>query len=109
MSYPAYGQSWDSTEEVLTGVTLDRASNGVPKVRSFFTADKKVFNLVHPVCTNSEKTTLVAFYASNKLTSFTFVWAADGATYTVIFGEGGPRYTPLPGNRWRIETQLVQV
>ena len=108
MSYPAYAQSYDSREVRLQGRQIDRATNGVAKARSFFAAEKKTWTIVHPALTSAERTALESFYASNMLTTFSFVWNGDGATYTVMFGEQDPVYVPLPGSRWQVTVSLVQ-
>ena len=108
MPYPTLVQSYDSKEKRIGGRQLDRATNGTPKVRSFFSAEKKAWTLVHPDITAAEKATFEAFYSANSLTSFTFTWAADATSYTVLFDANEPTYTPRPGNRWTITVDLVQ-
>ena len=109
MSYPTLDTSYGSAEKVLAGRQIDRATNGAPKARVLFSAQKKVFNLVHPEITIAERATFDAFYAANQTNSFSFVWLGDGATYTCIFGEDEPQYIKVPVNRWTITVQLVQV
>lgn len=109
MSYPAIAQSYDSKENRLTGRQLDRASNGTLHVRSFFTSQKKTFNIIHQLVTDDDKATIEAFYAANALNSFTFVWLADGASYTCMFSEEDPVYEPAALGLWNITTSLVQV
>lgn len=107
-AYPTFGQSRDSAETSLDDLQIDRASNGVPRGRAMYTAIKKTFSVVHPRLSASDKTTLDAFYATNRLLQFTFVWAADGATYTCIFASPPPTYKSLPGGRWAATVQMVQ-
>jgi len=81
MAYPTftYAISQDSSETTLDDLQIDRASNGTPKGRAFYTVPKMQFELVHQGMSSAEKATLKAFYAANRTTSFTFVWAGDGA------------------------------
>ena len=108
MAYPSLKQSRESKEKRVGGRQLDRASNGTPKVRSFFSTEKKAWTLVHPDITAAEKATFEAFYSANSLTSFSFTWLADGVSYTVLFDATEPSYQPRPGNRWTITVDLVQ-
>ena len=107
-TYPALQQSTDSKETRETGRQLDRASNGSPKVRVLFSAQKKSFSVVHPALTDVEKATLEAFVSVNSLLSFYFVWKADGVTYTCKFGGSDPDYSQLPGGRWRVTVPMVE-
>ena len=109
MAYPTLQQNLNSKESQLQGRQVDRASNGVVKVRSMFTVSKKVFDLYHQALTTAQKTTLETFYAANLFNSFAFVWNADGATYTVFFGEGDLNFMPVYGaGYWNCNVQLVQ-
>jgi hypothetical protein len=110
MAYPTftYNPSQSSSEELLDDLQVDRASNGKPKVRSFYTAPKKAFSLVHEGMTGAERTTLLAYYAANRLLPFDFVWAADGATYTCLFS-AAPKSTITSGLHWTVTTQLVEI
>lgn len=107
-NYPAYKQSDDSAEQRLSGREVDRATNGAPKVRSFFTAEKKQFKVEHPYVTTAEKVAFEAFYTANALVTFSFVWKGDGATYTCLFDADAPVYRPLTPGYWAITATLVQ-
>ena len=108
MAYPTTSQTTNSKELRLTGRQLDRASNGTPKVRSFYTADKKEFAVAHEYITTAEKQTLEAFIAANAANSFDFAWAADGTTYTCLLAAQAPEYTAHPGGYWSVMVYLVQ-
>lgn len=108
-TYPTFacGTGLASVETTLDDLQIDRASNGVPRLRAYYTAPKKAFSLVHPSATNAEKSALLTFYNTNRLITFNLIWAGDGATYTCYFG-GAPLTKPLPGQLWEITTQVVQ-
>lgn len=108
MTYPVMDQDYNSDEVRLNGRQLDRASNGAPRIRQFFTTEKKTFRIVHPNITAAEKATFEAFYTANLLNSFAFVWDADGVSYTVYFGEKDPVYKPIEGGTWTLTVELVQ-
>lgn len=111
MAYPSLRQSYASKESRLSGRQVDRATNGAPRGRVFFTSQKKTFQVVHTGMTDADKATIEAFYAANSLLSFSFVWRYDAATYTCIFGADEPTYTRIPKSDrlWEITVMLVQV
>jgi hypothetical protein len=98
----------DSTETTLDDLETDRATNGAPRSRSFYTLPKKKFDLVFSGCNATDKAAVEAFYSANKIISFSFTWVADGVTYTCYFSKPAPQYRPLPGMFWRIGITLVQ-
>ncbi len=110
MAYPTftYAISQDSSETTLDDLQIDRASNGTPKGRAFYTVPKMQFELVHQGMSSAEKATLKAFYAANRTTPFDLVWAGDGETYSCLFS-APPRFAVEPGLRWTGTSNLVQV
>ena len=108
-TYPTftYNPSQRSDEALLDDLQIDRASNGTPRGRAFYTAPKKVFTVVHEAMTSAERATLLAFYAANRLLTFDFVWAADGVTYICLFA-AAPKSTITSGTYWTVTTQMVQ-
>lgn len=110
-AYPALteGPSYESKEETLDDLEIDRATNGAPRGRALYTAAKKKFTVVHERCSNADKATMTSFYGTNRLLTITFVWAADGLTYNCIFGKPCPQYDPMVGARWKITTTLLEV
>lgn len=108
-AYPTFacGQSLGSTETILDDIVVDRASNGVPRLRAFYTATKKQFSVLHERITPAEKATLDAFYQTNRLLSFTFVWAGDGVTYTCRF-TAPPTRNPIEGVFWEATCEMIQ-
>lgn len=106
-AYPNIAQDLDSTETVLDDLQVDRATNGAPRVRAMYTAPKRVFAVVHRWITPAEKASVDAFCSANRLLSFTFVWQADGVTYTCKFS-GPPNYKPMRGGWWEVVVPMVQ-
>jgi hypothetical protein len=107
--YPSFSQMTSSKEVQLMGREIDRATNGAPRARSFYSAPKKVFNIVHGTLTSAEKATLESFFAANALTTFNFVWAGDGNSYSVIFGNQDLQFAPAFNVKWAVNVQLLQV
>lgn len=108
MAYPSFPQSDQSKESTLTGRELDRASNGRPRIRCFYAADKKEFSIVHEYISNADKATLEAFIAANRYNNFDFLWKGDGITYSCLIADKAPEYTPHSGTRWSAAVYLVQ-
>lgn len=108
-TYPTltHAPSQASRERLIDDLQVDRATNGTPKVRALYTTPKKAFTVVHEFCTASEKATLDAFYSANRLLPITFVWAADGLTYTCLFA-AAPVPEVKPGLHWTITVDLIQ-
>lgn len=106
-SYPSFKQSMSSDEQTLDDIEIDRAVNGTPKLRAYYTARKKIFKIRHNYLLASEKTTLDSFYEANRLITFTFTWNADGVVYTCLFA-GPIKYSPAPAGRWEAEVNMVQ-
>ena len=108
-TYPTFADtpSRNSRERLLDDLQVDRATNGTPKVRALYTTPKKAFTVVHEQASAAEKATLDAFYSANRLLPITFVWAADGLTYTCLFAS-----PPVPelaaALRWTITVDLIQ-
>lgn len=88
-AYPTFacGQSSGSSKEIIDDLQVDRASNGAVRQRAFYSAPQYGFLVVHSTVTMAEISTMETFYATNRLLSFTFVWAIDGLTYTCRFAE----------------------
>lgn len=89
------------------GQNAVRSSNGALKMRRLFTTEKTDFTLDYWI-TSAQKTALENFYSSYKDVSNTIVWAADGATYTVLF-VAPPQYVWMPGGWWQARVRLMEV
>lgn len=109
-AYPTFacGQSYGSTETIVDEIQVDRATNGGVRIRSFYTSTLKAFSVKHAMATPAEKAALDAFYATNRLISFDFLWKGDNTTYTCQFASP-PVRQPVEGVYWEISCELVQV
>ena len=95
-AYPTLPQQIGSTEAWADDLVPDRSVSGGVKVRAFYTGVKRKFTVKHWL-NATDLATLKTFYTTNRLLTFTFVWAGDGQTYTCVFG-APPTYsvaTPL--------------
>lgn len=108
-TYPIYLQYLGSKERHVRGRRAVRATNGAIKVRTFFTTQKRAFEVAHLHLTSAEKTAWDAFYAANTNTLFSFIWGGDGQTYSVVFDDQDPSWQPMEGIRWGITQGLLQV
>ncbi len=106
-TYPTLPQSYGSRAEVLDGRIAVRATNGAPKGREMYAAEKKVFLVVHEI-TAAQRSTLLSFYNSYKDVTFDFAFAADGSTYTCIFGAPWRREALVFYGLWRVEVSLLE-
>jgi hypothetical protein len=96
-SYPSFPQ-WDGTRLVpRSGRIVRKASNGAVRIRELQSADKLDPTVVHGLLSSADRTTLLAFYAANRATSFTFTAAEDGSTRTCVFADPPYQIDPLPG------------
>lgn len=96
-----------SQQVTLDDLAVDRASNGTPRVRAFYTAPKKKFVLVFEGATAADKASVEAFYTTNRLLAISYTWPGDGSAYTCYFG-APIQYQPLPALYWRITVELLQ-
>jgi len=110
MAYPTYGQSIESTQEDYDDLQKDRTFAGILKTRSLVPVAniKKIFNVVHPYLTLTEKTALMSYYTTNRDATFSFTWKADNVAYNVKF-TSIPKITIVGGNWWRGVVTLEEV
>lgn len=107
-SYPSFAQLRASEEQTLDDIVIDRAVNGTPKSRAFYTARKKIFRIRHKCLLAADKATLNTFYETNRLLNFDFTWNADSVLYSCRFA-GPIKYTLAAGGRWEADVNMVQV
>lgn len=106
-TYPAFEWVRDqSRTDVDDGIQPMRASNGALKVRRLFPADKRAFVILHWL-SDSERATLVSFYATNKALNVDLVPPDTGAAAVVRFGRA-PVYE-LQGGYWTARVLLLEV
>lgn len=105
MAYPAYLQSEDSTVETVDNLQVDRATNGLLRGRATYSAPKKRFLIRHRRLTVAEADAIDTYYAAHRTEAFDFVWAKDGATYSVMFTQP-PRQACWEGLLWDVDVGL---
>lgn len=107
MTYPTAGIQWGAKETIGADRQIDRASNGTVRARMFYSTPKRTFDFVHQI-DSADLATFKSFYATNLTTSFAFLWAGDGQTYTCIFATE-PVYTPQAVGWTTVNVTLAQV
>lgn len=108
MAYPALDISASGPPGFNTGREIQTATNGASRGRMFYTARKRRFPFNHPLLNSTDLATFDAFYAANLTTSFSFTWPRDGVTYTCMFSEKEPTYTPV-GRCTTVSVELIEV
>lgn len=103
--YPAFRQILGSEHEPFDDVQIDRSIDGTGYGRAFFTARKHRFSLRH-VLTVAERDQLLDFYDDNRTLPVDLVWQFDRTTYTDLFIDGLPKFTPLSGVLLSAEVRL---
>lgn len=106
-AYPSFAQLEDSEEYILSGLIMERASNGAARGRSMYSGKKRGFVIKH-ILTAAEKATLETFYDTNIALTFDFVWAGDSVSRTCLFTPDSPKFIPLAGYLWRAEVPMEE-
>lgn len=106
--YPSVPQQVGSERQATFNTTLDQAESGRPRLRTFYSKVWGVWKIVHR-CTPTEKNTILSHYADHKLVSFNFVFAGDGLTYVVEYGDIPQIQLSDDNFLWDVETHLVEV
>lgn len=107
-AYPSIGVNYGSSERTIDPLRTARSLANDLKASRVATAAKRGFMVVHDNLTDADKQTLRTFYTTNRNTTLTFTWPADGQTYTVVLGDG-IEWLPLKGGRWRVRVPLEEV
>jgi hypothetical protein len=107
-AYPTLPTSYQSDPKPIKSLTIDRAEDGTARVRSYFASDKVTFSIKHETLSSSQKATLDAFYAANRLLTFDYTSPADSVTRTCVFASP-IAYTRQPGDYWDATVEMEQV
>ena len=83
-----------------------RATNGVLKVRRLFSTEKLAWDIVHRL-SNSERTTLEAFYVANRILTIDLTAPDTGVTSQARFA-AAPAYRQM-GGFWQATVRLLEV
>jgi hypothetical protein len=89
VAYPSLPIYRGSVPSRKSGRVIDRAVSGAARGRDFYGADKKTFRIEHRALNAADFATLLAFYNSNRNTSFAFTWAPTASAHTVLFDADG--------------------
>lgn len=81
--YPSLPVTEAYDQPARDGRLVDTAADGLSRVRKLHD-DRFDFELTHPVLTASQEATLLAHYAANLTSSFTYT-NPDGTAYTVAY------------------------
>lgn len=104
-AYPSYFQRAGTSETWVDDVTIDRAVNGTPKGRAYFTAKKRAFTVVH-LLNPTDRVALETFYNTNRLLAMTFTFMPNNTVYNVLFARA-PRLS-YRGAMAVVEVELVE-
>lgn len=106
-TYPDLPTSYGSDPEPITKPVVDRAVDNSARV--WISGDDKVkLTDKHPRLTAAQKAVLEAFYAANKGAFFYHVSKLDGATRTLFFSGGAPKFVREKGNCWTATVPMEQ-
>ena len=107
-TYPTLKTSYGSDADPIKSIEIDRSEDGTARGRSTYAADKSTFKITHPSLDSTDKATLDAFYAANRLLEFGYTSPTDSATRSCIFAEP-IKYKRLFGNYWDAEVMIEEV
>jgi hypothetical protein len=106
--YPSVIQVIGTNKKSSYGTVVDRAVSGKPRLRTYYTQQWDVFEVVHD-CESTDMGSLLSHYSSDRLNSFEFTYAADNQAYTVMYAQA-PQVVPLEGDfRYRVTNTLVTI
>lgn len=97
--FPVLGQSYSSSRKALPDVKVDVADDGTAHAQSFYSKTQYELNIIFPLLSNTEQSSIQDFYNTNKALEFVFNRAADGLDYTVIF-LAEPDFNKVNHNNW---------
>lgn len=106
-TYPTYPQHVSSTARLRDDIEIDRARNGSVRALASYTAPKWEFEVIHAALTHAERTTLIAFYAANRLLPVDYASDHTRATHVCQMVEP-PEFIALGAGLFRARTKLVE-
>lgn len=106
-AYPSFPQLLASVREPVDDLDIDYSIAGNAKVRSYFTAVKNRFKVVH-MLNATDLATLVTFYTTNRLLTFTFTWTKTSTVYTCLFAGPLREAETMMPTLTRVEVSIVQ-
>ena len=105
--YPSIGYSREKSQfNPLSGNRLDRADDGTPRIRSFFTADQYELTIHHPAISSTDKGTIESFYSLNKAAFVTFTRQTDSQQFSVLM-LNPPEVRHVSGDLWDVTVKMT--
>lgn len=106
VAYPTLPVSLESRVQYVSPRDVGRASNGAVRVR-LMGRPRVVFSVRHPRLTAAQRDQLRTFVAAQGAQVITFVWPADGQTYSVLITRDLAE-TLLPGGLVDVDIELSE-
>lgn len=106
-TYPTLDTLYGSDPEPISKPAIDRAEDGTARVRNYGN-DKVKIKLSHPWLNSTDKATLDAFYAANRLLTITYSTVSDGVSRTCVFA-AKPAYKREVGSFWTATVLMEEV
>ncbi len=104
-AYPTVTTDESSTRTPRGGHRLDTAEDGTVRGRTLYAATVYEFQLIHPFLSSTNRNLILAHYATDKSSSFSYTWPDGSVAHTCVYAEC-PQVTWHPGG-WTVATQLI--
>lgn len=105
-AFPAIAPTYASTIDEESDRSVDRATDGSPIVREFYSGKERVV-VVFEGLTAAERATIKAHRAAHSLLAFDFDW--DGTILSCVYGPSALKWKPEKPDRWGLRMGLVVV
>lgn len=105
-TYPTLPTRSGSDPKPDTKLEIDRAEDGTARARSYG-SDKMRIKLDHPYLSATDKSTLAAFYTTNRLIEFDYVSLSDGVTYSCLFA-APIEWSRVSRSRYSAKVEIVE-
>lgn len=105
-SYPVLLQDAKSRRKPVNSIKVDLAGDGTPRGRVMHSKTVYNFTVTHPLISTIDRDSIQTFYDTNKDLEFTFVWDADGLSYTLMF-LGEPDPTWVAAGYWNVTMNAI--
>ncbi len=105
-TYPTLPTEFGGDPTPESGLQIDRAEDGTARARAYG-GDRMKITIRHPWLTSAQKSTLDAFYSSNRLIPFDYTSVHDGVTRSCLFASG-PKYKREFGDYWTASVEMVE-
>lgn len=103
-AFPSIPFTYASDIEDEAERSVDRATDGTPIVREFWSGKGK-FRVVFEQLTGTERDAIRAHRAAHALVAFDFDWG--GTVYSCVYGEAPLKWKPEKPGLWGLVLELV--